>query len=71
MNRLRTVLRGDYLRRAVVVALVVGSALNAINQPEAIFGSAQVVWWKFILTFLVPFFVATYAAYAALPPPEE
>ena len=67
MTRLRTVLQGEYVYRAVVVALIVGSGLNLINQPEAIFGEAQFVWWKLILTYLVPYFVATYGAYGALP----
>ena len=67
MTKLRRALQGGYLRRALVVALVVGTALNAINQPEAIFGASSIVWWKAVLTYLVPFFVATYATYSTLP----
>lgn len=67
MTRLKVVLQAKYVRRSLVVAIVVGSALNLINQPEAILGEAQLVWWKVILTYLVPFFVATYGAYGALP----
>lgn len=63
---LRQVLCGDYLRRALVVALLVGTALNVINQPEALLGASQLVWWKLLLTYLVPFCVATYGAYAAV-----
>ena len=70
MNKLKTVLQGQYLRRALVIAAVVGTALNVINQPEALLGDASVVWWKVLLTYLVPFFVATYAAYGALPEPK-
>lgn len=67
MTRLKVVLQAEYVRRSLVVAIVVGSALNLINQPEAILGEAQVVWWKVIMTYMVPFFVATYGAYSALP----
>lgn len=67
MSRLKVVLQAEYVRRSIVVAIVVGSALNLINQPEAILGEVQVVWWKVLMTYLVPFFVATYGAYGALP----
>ena len=59
-------LRGPYLRRALMVALIVGSLLNLINQPDAIFGDAPIQWSKLVLTYCVPFFVATYGAAAAL-----
>ncbi|MGI9323946.1 MAG: nitrate/nitrite transporter NrtS [Pseudomonadales bacterium] len=62
----KTVLRGSYLRRGFAVAAVVGTALNLINQPEALFGSAVVVWWKLLMTYCVPFLVASYGAYSAL-----
>jgi hypothetical protein len=53
-------------RRSLIVALVVGSILNAINQGGAILGEGDVVVWKLALTFAVPFLVATYGSYAAL-----
>jgi len=49
-------------RRSFYVALVVGAVLNIINQPEAIFGSAEINWTKLALTFVVPYCVATYGA---------
>ncbi len=63
---IRAVFRGAYLRRAIVVAIVVGTALNLINQPEVLFGTATVVWWKVLMTYSVPFLVASYGAYSAL-----
>lgn len=67
MTRLRTVLQADYLKRSLGVALVVGTLLNLINQPEALLGDASLTWWKVVMTYAVPFFVATYGAYGALP----
>lgn len=49
-------------RRSFYVAVVVGTVLNIINQPEAIFGSAEIDWTKLALTFVVPYCVATYGA---------
>jgi hypothetical protein len=61
----RRTLTGLALRRSLIVALVVGTALNLINQgPELLAGSWPVVW-KLVLTYLVPFLVASYGSYAA------
>lgn len=60
----RTLPRRTYLR-SVKVAVVVGTLLNLINQPEAFFGSGDLVIWKVGLTFAVPFCVATYGAVCA------
>lgn len=58
-------LTGQALRRSVVVALVVGTALNVINQgPEMLAGKWPVIW-KVALTYLVPFLVASYGSYGA------
>jgi len=54
------------LRRSLLVALVVGTALNAINQgPELLAGHAPVLW-KLALTYAVPFCVASYGSYSVL-----
>ena len=45
-----------------VVALVVGTILNLINQGDAIFGTASVNWIKIVLTYVVPYAVSTYGA---------
>ena len=54
------------IRRALVVALIVGTALNAINQGDALLRAQPLVWWKILLTYFVPFAVASYGSYAAL-----
>jgi hypothetical protein len=58
-------LTGRSLRRSLVVAVVVGTALNIINQgPEILAGNWPVIW-KLVLTYVVPFLVASYGSYAA------
>ena len=49
-------------RRSLIVALIVGTTLNLINQGDAIFGGAHLNLTKIILTFVVPYCVATYGA---------
>lgn len=51
--------------RAVIVALVVGTVLNLINQGGAILAGAPVVLWKIALTYIVPFIVSTHGALTA------
>lgn len=54
------------LRRSVAVAIIVGTVLNAINQgPELIAGHPLIIW-KLLLTYFVPFAVASYGCYSAL-----
>lgn len=49
-------------RRSFVVALIVGTVLNIINQGDTIFAGEAVSWGKAALTFAVPYCVATYGA---------
>ena len=49
-------------RRSIVVALIVGTILNLINQGDALLSNDRVNWAKIILTFAVPYCVATYGA---------
>lgn len=70
----RTAIRLGIYRRSGKVALVIGTLLNLINQPQAVFGllcldypamqSLDVV--KALLTYSVPFLVATYGALTAI-----
>ncbi len=46
------------LRRSIIIALVVGTLLNVINQGEVFF-SLEVDIVKVVLTYLVPFCVST------------
>jgi hypothetical protein len=54
------------VRRSLTVALVVGTALNLINQGDALATGHAPVIWKLMLTYVVPFAVASYGSYAAL-----
>jgi len=62
---LRRTFAWSSLRRSTIVAIVVGTALNLINQgPEVLSGDSP-IWWKLALTFVVPLLVASYGSYAA------
>ena len=52
------------VRRSTVIALIVGSALLAINQGDALLAGRwdAALAWKAPLTYLVPFIVATWGA---------
>jgi hypothetical protein len=52
-------------RRAMIVAIVVGSVLNLINQGDAIFGPEAIDMGKLLLTFVVPYLVSTHGAVSA------
>jgi len=52
------------IRRAFSISLVVGTALNIINQGEVFFTSdmSQINVVKLLLTYIVPYCVTTYTA---------
>lgn len=62
---LRFATEGGVPRRSFCVAMVVGTLLNLINQGDAILGADAVVWPKLLLTYVVPYCVATYGAVSA------
>lgn len=47
---------------ALRVALVVGTALNVINQGENILAGHHIAWFHLMLNYLVPYCVASYSA---------
>ena len=49
-------------RRSFAVAVVVGTILNLINQGDVLMNGAHLDLTKVILTFAVPYCVATYGA---------
>ena len=53
------------VRRSLLVALIIGTVLNAINQGTELFSGAAPVVWKLMLTYFVPFAVASFGSYAA------
>ena len=70
MNRPQSVVAqvfsGRILKNSLIVALIVGTILNAINQGDAILAGSPITVWKILLTYSVPFFVASYGAYNAM-----
>jgi hypothetical protein len=61
----RRTFAGHAIRRSLVVAAVIGTVLNLINQGPEIFTGHWPIWWKVALTYFVPFAVASYGSYAA------
>jgi methyl-accepting chemotaxis protein len=53
------------IKRAIIIALVVGTLLNIINQYDAIFGTSSVNWLKACLTYCVPFSVSLFSSWLA------
>ena len=53
------------VRRSLTVALFIGTVLNTINQGPEVFTGHWPIWWKLLLTYSVPFCVASYGSYAA------
>ena len=51
--------------RSIWVGLIVGTILNLINQGNAIVGGKPLDFLKLLMTYAVPFFVASYGAYSA------
>lgn len=62
---LRLALSPVMVRRSVLVALVVGTVLNLINQGDVIAAGGAVNWVKVVLTYAIPFCVSTYGACCA------
>jgi hypothetical protein len=49
-------------KHSLLVAFVVGSVLNFINQGDALLTGTHVNLFKIVLTYVVPYCVATYGA---------
>ncbi|MHA1538055.1 MAG: nitrate/nitrite transporter NrtS [Alphaproteobacteria bacterium] len=54
------------VRRALMVALVVGTALTLINQGDRLIAGLAPGWIKMALTYLVPYCVSTHGAVTAM-----
>ncbi len=52
-------------KRSFYVAVLVGTILNLINQGDAMLSGGDLQYGKIALTYLVPYFVATYGAVSA------
>ncbi len=64
----RLVFRRSVVRRALVMALIVGHVLAAINHGDRILTGTMTLgeWSKVALTFLVPYTVSTISSVLAL-----
>ena len=69
MSSVREALRCTFtlrsVRRSLTVAVIIGTVLNSINQGPVILSGHWPIWWKLVLTYFVPFAVASYGSYAA------
>lgn len=52
------------VKQSVIVAIVVGTALNLINQGDAMLAGTALSIPKLLLTYAVPFLVSTYGAWS-------
>jgi len=59
---LRLALEDGVPRRSAVVAVIVGTILNVINQGDVMMAGAPLDYLKLALTYAVPYGVATYGA---------
>ena len=66
MTALRAVLRRPIATRSLWVSLIVGTVLNLINQGDRLAAGLPPDWGKLVLTYVVPFLVASYGAWSAL-----
>ncbi len=54
------------VRRAIKVALLIGTLLILINQADILLAGTLPPLWKIILTYLVPYGVSSYSTAALL-----
>lgn len=66
MKFLEIAMRRGIVKSSLLIALVVGTILNLINQGDAIFSPSSLDITKCVLTYLVPYCVSTYGAVTAL-----
>ena len=58
--------RRDIVKRSLIIAVIVGTILNLINQGDAVGDMSKFELGKCLLTYMVPYCVSTYAAVTAL-----
>ncbi|MFM9845549.1 MAG: nitrate/nitrite transporter NrtS [Hyphomicrobiaceae bacterium] len=68
LSALHRALSWPIAKRSLLTMLIVGSFLNLINQGDALMRPDAINWWKVLLTYCVPFCVATFGAYSAYRP---
>lgn len=63
-SRLRTFFEPHIIATGIRVSLLVGTALNLINQGSELMAHSGISWPKIAMNYLVPYCVATYSAAA-------
>lgn len=58
-------MRKRTVKRAFVIALIVGTILNLINQWDVLLSSSEFNWLKGLLTYSVPFIVSIVSSWLA------
>lgn len=58
--------RPAIVKRSFIIAAIVGTILNLINQGDMIDDMSNFDWWKCLMTYMVPYCVSTYGAVSAL-----
>ncbi|MBU2895514.1 nitrate/nitrite transporter NrtS [Vibrio hepatarius] len=54
------------IKRAILIAIVVGTLLNIINQYDSFVGDSSFNWLKAILTYCVPCCVSLFSSWLAV-----
>ena len=49
-------------RRSLIVAAIIGTIINLINQGDTLVAGADLNWIKIVLRYILPYCVATYGA---------
>ena len=62
LELIRLACRPRTLRTSALIALVVGTILNGINQGDRVLAGMPLDWGRVLLNFLVPFCVASISA---------
>ena len=66
MTFLQLARRPKIIKRSLIIAAIVGTILNLINQGDVLDEMDQFELWKCLLTYMVPYCVSTYGAVSAL-----
>lgn len=59
-------IRPGIVKRSLIIAVIVGTVLNLINQGDVIAGNQAFNLAKCLLTYVVPYCVSTYGSVTAL-----
>lgn len=62
----RMAVSGEHLKRSLILMVVVGTALNLINQGDVLITGARLDLYKLGLTYCMPFLVVTFGVWSAL-----